>query len=116
RGVLLCPGTHLQEGEKLIRLWIHEVYRVFYDRLIEEQDREVFFQIIKETTSSCFKQSVDKVLSHLTPSGKVTDENIRSLFFGDYLNPDANVKAYDEIMDLKQLTSIMEFYLSEFNN
>ncbi|XP_038676444.1 dynein heavy chain 3, axonemal isoform X3 [Scyliorhinus canicula] len=116
KGVLLCPNTHLKEPEKLIRLWIHEVYRVFYDRLIADDDRQIFFSIIKETTSSFFKQSVDKLLSHLTPSGKVTDDNIRSLFFGDYLKPDTNVKAYDEIVDLKQLTSVMEYYLSEYNN
>ncbi|GCB71663.1 hypothetical protein scyTo_0001655 [Scyliorhinus torazame] len=116
KGVLLCPNTHLKDAEKLIRLWIHEVYRVFYDRLIEDDDRQTFFSIIKETTSSFFKQSVDKLLSHLTPSGKVTDDNIRSLFFGDYLKPDASVKAYDEIVDLKQLTSAMDYYLSEYNN
>ncbi|XP_048465622.1 dynein axonemal heavy chain 3 [Rhincodon typus] len=116
KGVLLCPNTHLKEGDKLIRLWIHEVYRVFYDRLIADDDRQTFFQIIKQTTSNFFKQSVDKVLSHLTPSGKVTDDNIRSLFFGDFLKPDSSVKAYDEIVDLKQLTSVMEYYLSEYNN
>ena len=41
RGVLLVPHTHMQEPEKLMRLWIHEVYRVFYDRLTDEQDRSV---------------------------------------------------------------------------
>ncbi|XP_039631019.1 dynein heavy chain 3, axonemal [Polypterus senegalus] len=116
RGVLLCPHTHLQEGDKLIRLWIHEVYRVFYDRLIDNSDRQTFFHIIKETTSNYFKQSLDKLLSHLTPSGKVSDENIRSLFFGDYLKPDADTRAYDEITDLRQLTGVMEYYLEEFNN
>lgn len=40
-GVLLVPSTHLQEGDKLIRLWIHEVYRVFYDRLTADDDRSV---------------------------------------------------------------------------
>ena len=39
RGVLLVPKTHLAEGDKLMRLWVHEVYRVFYDRLIDDQDR-----------------------------------------------------------------------------
>ncbi|XP_043945444.1 dynein axonemal heavy chain 3 [Protopterus annectens] len=116
RGVLLCPHTHLQEGDKLIRLWIHEVYRVFYDRLIDNEDRQVFFNIVKERTSNFFKQTIDKVLSHLTLSGKVTDSNIRSLFFGDFLKPDADVKAYDEITDLKQLTSVMEYYMEEYNN
>ncbi|OCT61613.1 dynein heavy chain 3, axonemal [Xenopus laevis] len=116
RGVLLCPHTHLQDNDKLIRLWIHEVYRVFYDRLIDPEDRQVFFNIVKETTSNCFKQSVDKVLSHLAPTGKVVDDNIRSLFFGDYFKPDSDTKVYDEITDLKHLTSVMEHYLEEYNN
>ncbi|KAG8433111.1 hypothetical protein GDO86_017410 [Hymenochirus boettgeri] len=116
RGVLLCPHTHLQDNDKLIRLWIHEVYRVFYDRLIDPEDRHIFFHMVKDTTSSCFKQSVDKVLSHLAPTGKVVDDNIRSLFFGDYFKPDSDTKIYDEITDLKHLTSVMEHYLEEYNN
>ncbi|KAJ8284204.1 hypothetical protein COCON_G00030540 [Conger conger] len=49
-------------------------------------------------------------------TGKVTDEEIRNLFFGDYGKPDSDSKAYDEITDLKQLTGVMEYYLEEFNN
>uniref|UniRef100_A0A8C7GW60 Dynein axonemal heavy chain 3 n=1 Tax=Oncorhynchus kisutch TaxID=8019 RepID=A0A8C7GW60_ONCKI len=103
RGVLLSPPTHLQEGDKLIRLWIHEVYRVFYDRLIDNEDRETFFNIVKERTSGYF-------------NGKVVDETIRSLFFGDYAKPDSDAKAYDEITDLHALTNVMDYYLDEFNN
>uniref|UniRef100_A0A2K5MUZ9 Dynein axonemal heavy chain 3 n=1 Tax=Cercocebus atys TaxID=9531 RepID=A0A2K5MUZ9_CERAT len=116
QGVLLCPHTHLQDVEKCIRLWIHEVYRVFYDRLIDKEDREVFFNMVKETTSNCFKQSIEKVLIHLSPTGKIVDDNIRSLFFGDYFKPESDKKIYDEITDLKQLTVVMEHYLEEFNN
>ncbi|XP_028942182.1 dynein heavy chain 3, axonemal-like, partial [Antrostomus carolinensis] len=116
KGVLLCPHTHLQGGDKLIRLWIHEVYRVFYDRLVDEEDRKVFFQMVQETTTNSFKQSFNKVLSHLSSTEEISDDNIRSLFFGDYLKPDSNVKAYDEITDLEQLTAVMEYYLEEYNN
>ncbi|XP_033109939.1 dynein heavy chain 3, axonemal-like isoform X2 [Anneissia japonica] len=117
RGVLLTPSTHLVEDDKdkLIRLWIHEVYRVFYDRLIDENDRQTFFGIVKEMTQNSFKQSIDKVLSHLSPSGKLIDDNIRSLFFCDFINPDSDTKAYDEVADLKQLTNVMEGYLAEYN-
>uniref|UniRef100_A0A8D0TSX2 Dynein axonemal heavy chain 3 n=1 Tax=Sus scrofa TaxID=9823 RepID=A0A8D0TSX2_PIG len=116
QGVLLCPHTHLQDIEKFIRLWIHEVYRVFYDRLIDHKDRQVFFNMVKETTSNCFKQSMEKVLIHLSPTGKIVDDNIRSLFFGDFFKPESDQKIYDEITDLKQLTAVMEYYLEEFNN
>ncbi|XP_040928837.1 dynein axonemal heavy chain 3 isoform X2 [Betta splendens] len=116
RGVILAPHTHMQDGDKLIRLWIHEVYRVFYDRLIDNEDKEMFFTIVKERTLSVFKQSLDKLLNHLSQNGKVVDESIRSLFFGDYAKPESDTKAYDEVTDLHALQDVMEFYLSEYNN
>uniref|UniRef100_A0A8C4E4W3 AAA+ ATPase domain-containing protein n=1 Tax=Dicentrarchus labrax TaxID=13489 RepID=A0A8C4E4W3_DICLA len=109
RGVLL-------DGDKLIRLWIHEIYRVFYDRLIDSEDKETFFGIVKERTSNFFKQSMEKLLSHLSPDGTVVDECIRSLFFGDYAKPDSDVKSYDEITDMGALQGVMEFYLDEYNS
>lgn len=57
-----------------------------------------------------------QVLIHLSPTGKIVDDNIHSLFFGDYFKPDSDLKIYDEITDLKQLTVVMEYYLDEFNN
>ncbi|KAG7264995.1 hypothetical protein CRUP_017155 [Coryphaenoides rupestris] len=117
RGVLLAPPTHMQDGDKLIRLWIHEVYRVFYDRLIDNQDRETFFNIVRDRTAGFFKQTIDKLLGHLRPDGsEVEDENIRSLFFGDYGKPNVDTKAYDEIGDPRALQEAMEFYLDEFNS
>uniref|UniRef100_A0A803V5S6 Dynein axonemal heavy chain 3 n=1 Tax=Ficedula albicollis TaxID=59894 RepID=A0A803V5S6_FICAL len=107
KGVLLCPHTHLQVSYKLIRLWVHEVYRVFYDRLVDEDDKNIFFQMVQETTLNSFKQNFNKVF---------LDDNIRGLFFGDYIKPSSSAKIYDEIRDLKQLTSVMEFYLEEYNN
>lgn len=52
----------------------------------------------------------------MSPTGKIVDDNIRSLFFGDYFKPESDQKIYDEITDLKQLTVVMEHYLEEFNN
>lgn len=113
RGVLLVPASNMSEPDKLIRLWIHEVYRVFYDRLVDEDDRVTFFNIVREECQHHFKQSIDKILGHLSKSGKVIDDNIRSLFFGDYINPEQ--KVYDEITDFKELVNIMEHYLDEYN-
>lgn len=38
---------------------------------------------------------------------QVRDDNVRSLFFGDYISPEGE-RIYDEVQDLKQLTSVME--------
>ena len=39
RGALLVPPARMTEPDKMIRLWIHEVYRVFNDRLTDDTDR-----------------------------------------------------------------------------
>lgn len=51
QGILLLKSGVTPDGnagaQKIIRLWVHEVYRVFYDRLVDEQDREQFFSMVK---------------------------------------------------------------------
>lgn len=108
RGVLLVPSSHMEEGDKLIRLWVHEVYRVFYDRLIDESDRLFFFNLIGETTKKQFNKDINALLKHLVPSGKLTDDHVRSLFFGDYINPDSPDKIYNEVTEIDTLTSRIE--------
>ena len=66
----------------------------------------MFFKIVKEQCSNSFKMNIDKILGHLSTSGSVVDDNVRSLFFGDYMVSEN--KIYDEVTDLKELTEAME--------
>ncbi|CAF0812221.1 unnamed protein product [Brachionus calyciflorus] len=117
KGVLLVPSTHMKEEKKLYRLWIHEIYRVFYDRLIDDHDRQLFFSLVKKVLNEILKIDMDKLLEHLTePQGsKLTDNNIRSLIFGDYARPESESKIYDEITDLNELSKTMDGYLEDYN-
>ena len=115
RGILLVPSTHLKDTDKLIRLWVHEVYRVFYDRLVDDQDRAFFFDLIKDACKKQFNKEMSGLMQHLTPDGgKLQDDDIRSLFFGDYMTPDAPDRIYDEVQGVDSLTKQMERYAYHF--
>lgn len=91
-----------------------QVYRVFYDRLTLESDREKWFEIVKETLNSVFKITIDNLLGYLRPSeGKVTDEDVRSLMFGDYMTDD---QVYDEVASMQELKQRMQYFLDDYNS
>jgi len=77
RGVLLAPQTHLKEEKKLYRLWVHEVYRVFYDRLIDDNDRQTFYSMVKEVMNELLKQDLNRLLEHLIPANASPPKQLR---------------------------------------
>ncbi|XP_030856161.1 dynein heavy chain 3, axonemal-like [Strongylocentrotus purpuratus] len=119
QGILLIKPACIPSGadgaKKLIRLWVHEVYRVFYDRLVDDEDRQTFFTMVKSVVQSQFKEKMNTVFTHLTTGREVTDTNMRSLFFGDYMRTKDEEKNYDEITDLEGLRENVEKYLEEYN-
>ena len=50
------------------------------------------------------------LFSHITgdPKTDVTDDNIRSLMFGDYLSKGKDERLYDEIQNLEELRQVGE--------
>lgn len=93
--------------EDTIRLWVHESLRVFYDRLVNEEDRLKFLEYIRETVRKIFGSNFDTVFEHLIKEGnkelKTLDE-IRGLMFTDVTSPIGLAKKpYKEIKDLEEL-------------
>jgi hypothetical protein len=57
------------------------------------------FDIVKRACYQNFHQHVDKILADLIPEGEsvLKDSHMRCLFFGNYMEPDADPKIYDEV-------------------
>jgi len=75
-------------------------------------NREKFFNHVRNVCKSGYKVSIDKVLGHLSKSGRVKDDHIRSLFFGDYMQQTERI--YDEVTDFRELNKRMEQYVLQF--
>ena len=66
----------------MLRLWCHELSRVFHDRLINAEDRKWFFDLLDSKLDSEFETSWQEV----APTG--------FLLYGDYVDPAADPRTY----------------------
>eukprot|EP00842_Homolaphlyctis_polyrhiza_P003265 jgi/Hompol1/393/HPOL_001324-RA len=118
QGVLLSRPDTISDPQKMVRLWVHEAFRVFYDRLIDDDDRKWLFEQTKKTITQAFDMDFMTVCKMYDSDGdgKVVEEDLRSLIFATYLSPrETSGKAYNEIADLAELTNFMDRCLSEYN-
>uniref|UniRef100_A0A8C3NKL4 Dynein axonemal heavy chain 12 n=1 Tax=Geospiza parvula TaxID=87175 RepID=A0A8C3NKL4_GEOPR len=117
-GCLLIKKSAVQNKHVMIRLFVHEVFRVFYDRLVEDDDRTWLFNLVKDIVKEHFKEVFDRVFAHLKEgSSSVTEENMRSLCFGDYMDPEleGDEKLYVEIPSIEEFSDVVEQCLDEYN-
>ena len=65
-----------------------------------------------------FKIEFNKLFVHLDANGKgeVSEHDLHSLMYCDFLDSKADPRPYIEVSDLKQLRKIVEGYLDEYNN
>lgn len=59
QGLLFSSPDCLKVPLDLIRLWVHEGYRVYRDKLIDLKDMELFDKILKETVKKVFEEVPD---------------------------------------------------------
>ncbi|ELV12158.1 Dynein heavy chain 12, axonemal [Tupaia chinensis] len=118
RGCLLIERDAVESKHTMIRLFVHEVLRVFYDRLINDDDRSWLFRLTKTVVKDHFKELFDSIFSHLRKgNAPVTEEDLRNLMFGDYMNPDleGDERVYIEIPNIHHFSDIVDQCLDEYN-
>uniref|UniRef100_A0A8C3EQF5 Dynein axonemal heavy chain 1 n=1 Tax=Corvus moneduloides TaxID=1196302 RepID=A0A8C3EQF5_CORMO len=91
-----CPFKHL------LRLWYHESCRVFRDRLVSDEDRSWFDNLMTKKMEE-FGTTFKEVIPTLP------------VLFGDFMEPGANVKVYQAIDSQDKLKLVIEDYLEEYN-
>ncbi|GCB68504.1 hypothetical protein scyTo_0000891 [Scyliorhinus torazame] len=118
QGCLLIKKESIENKRVFIRLFVHEVFRVFYDRLVDDLDRTWLFNLMKAIVKDHFRETFDSIFEHLIHgSGHVTEEHLRSLLFGDYMNPDleGDERLYAEVPSVKEFNEVVVICLEEYN-
>uniref|UniRef100_A0A670IKF9 Dynein axonemal heavy chain 12 n=1 Tax=Podarcis muralis TaxID=64176 RepID=A0A670IKF9_PODMU len=100
-GCLLIKKDSVVNKHTMVRLFVHEVFRVFYDRLVDDTDRAWLFKLMKDIVKEHFKESFDAV----------------NLLFGDYMNPDleGDERLYFEIQSVQMFSDVVDLCLDEYN-
>ena len=110
QGVLMIRPKEAQNADTMIRLWLHESMRVFYDRLVSAEDKNWFTNLCCELLSRRFMKS----------GGDWSHEALfeeSPILFVDYLRPrlDDGPGTYEESKDMDKLTNILNDALYDYN-
>ena len=96
----------IKTEENVSRLWIHEITRVFHDRLIDEKDRDWFYNLTTELLNKHFRGKYDKK--------ELFEDKV--IMFSDVFTIDSDKKYYEEITDIEKLARVLVNKLDDYNS
>ena len=114
-GICLSDTQHFNDTRAMKRLWIHEIFRVYYDRLVDNDDRKWFFDLTKKTMDTSFRDSIENVLSKEGTKNAVDENDLRNLIFCHFKPGDESI-GYSEIDNVDNLRKSVESLLDDFNS
>ncbi|KAM6924384.1 dynein axonemal heavy chain 12 [Xenentodon cancila] len=117
QGCLLLKKESVENKRTVIRLFVHEVFRVYYDRLVDDNDRAWLYKLMNGILKDHFKEPFDQVFDHLKQDNKLVEEDMQNLLFGDYMNPElqGDERLYAEVPSMETLAEVVELSLEEYN-
>ncbi|XP_049536716.1 dynein axonemal heavy chain 6 [Anopheles darlingi] len=103
QGVLQADPSSYINPMQLMRLFYHEALRIFYDRLINDEDKAYFKQLLQDCCEKYFETTI------------VQPEE--TILFGDFMvyGQAAEDRVYEEIKEMKKLKTILSDYLEDYN-
>ncbi|EKX36467.1 hypothetical protein GUITHDRAFT_97557 [Guillardia theta CCMP2712] len=105
QGVLRADEQFTDSRDAMTRLWIHESFRLFHDRLTDDVDRAWFRKLMEGKLETLFQTSWSQIY---IGNGNPT-------MFVDFLRAGYDPPPYEEVMDEAAFKTFVEEKLDEYN-
>ncbi|KAM8834259.1 LOW QUALITY PROTEIN: dynein axonemal heavy chain 12-like [Synchiropus picturatus] len=117
RGCLLLTAESLEDKRTMTRLFVHEVFRVYYDRLVDDSDRTWLFRLVSRLVKKHFEESAEQLLGHLRRGSQLVESDLQDLLFGDYMSPDleGDARPYREVLSVDGFADVARARLDHYN-
>ncbi|XP_029455356.1 dynein heavy chain 1, axonemal [Rhinatrema bivittatum] len=102
QGMLMADPAQTENKLLLLRLWYHESCRVFKDRLVNDEDRVWFDELMQE-----IMKEFDSKFEEVIPQQPV--------LYGDFMTPGSDSKTYQFIDDHVKMVHVIEEYMEDYN-
>lgn len=102
-GLAKANKEEVKDQKHLIRLWGHEMSRIFYDRLINQEDREWFDKTIGKISENYLRIRAE-------------DLNLHKTIFNDLFSIGEAEEVYEEITDMKKIVKSLEDHQLDYND
>ncbi|XP_011505820.1 PREDICTED: dynein heavy chain 7, axonemal [Ceratosolen solmsi marchali] len=116
QGILLSSPASTGNLLQLKRLWVHELLRVYGDRLVDDADNTWLVENIRNVLLNRMEENLDELFSDFaSESNSITDLELRNLIYCNFQEPNTDTKLYSEVSNIDKLTSVVDQYLEEYN-
>ncbi|XP_043255150.1 dynein axonemal heavy chain 7-like [Colletes gigas] len=118
-GCSLLQKESIETKVTFIRLWVHEIWRVFGDRILDNSDKDWLFLQTREIVKCHFKDSFETAFDYLPKfeNNQITKDSFNDLMFSNFMDIEQEKnKKYEEINSMEKLKTKIHFYLNEYNN
>ncbi|XP_056619544.1 dynein axonemal heavy chain 6 [Triplophysa dalaica] len=106
QGMLQCEPTTVRDQMQIFRLFCHECQRIFHDRLINNEDKTYFNNILSEMASKYFSINIEPMYFVNQP-----------IIFGDFIKVGADKanRVYEDLTDMEKIRQVLQEYLDDYN-
>ncbi|KAI4536193.1 hypothetical protein MG293_013585 [Ovis ammon polii] len=103
-GLVLTNPERFQTVTQMVRVWRNECLRVFHDRLINETDKELVQEHIRNLVTAHFNEDVEAVMRD-------------PILFGDFRTAlhEEEARIYEDIQDYEAAKALFQEILEEYN-